>query len=277
MVLKLLFKLKTLLKILLPGLVFKVAYRIGYRCYELWVAMTDEVIFLLSYAYNTVVRNPENVIRIKSVRSLKPYSLVDRKGLLATYDLATEIERKTIEGSFVECGVARGGCSALMAIIAARRGKNRKTWLFDSFEGLPEPTGDDLEHGGLVKGSCLGTYNEVDSLLFSKLALDRNNVFMVKGWFEDTLPEHRDNIEAISLLRLDADWYESTKCCLENLYDNVVAGGYIVIDDYGALPGCKKAVDEFLKEHGINAELTPVNWTIHYFIKPNQLGTVQAK
>ena len=70
---------------------------------------------------------------------------------------------------------------------------------------------------------------------------------MVKGWFQDTLPEYKGNVGKIALLRLDGDWYESTRCCLENLYGNVVAGGWVIADDY-QLPGCRRAVDEFLAD-----------------------------
>ena len=82
---------------------------------------------------------------------------------------------------------------------------------------------------------------------------------MVKGWFQDTLPKYKDKIGAIAVLRVDADWYESTKCCLENLYDNVVTGGYIFVDDYGFVTGCKKATDNFLTNKKLNAQLVTVS------------------
>jgi len=123
----------------------------------------------------------------------------------------------------------------------------------------------------------MGAYEQVEALLFSKLGLARDRVFMVKGWFQDTLPKYKDKIGAISLLRIDADLYKSTKCCLENLYDNVVVGGYIVIDDYGALSGCKKAVDEFLKEPDIKVTLNRTDFAVHYFLKPYQSRDIQAK
>jgi len=94
-------------------------------------------------------------------------------------------------------------------------------------------------------------------------------VSLVKGWFQDTLPEYKDRMGAVALLRLDGDWYESTKCCLENLYDNVVPGGYVIIDDYGALTGCKEAVDDFLNERNINVELIDVDHIRFYFLKPD--------
>jgi len=93
-------------------------------------------------------------------------------------------------------------------------------------------------------------------------------VFMVAGWFQDTLPEYKNKIGEISFLRIDGDWYESTKCCLENLYDNVVTGGYIFIDDYGSVIGCKKATDEFLENRKLNVELMLDDRGGCYFVKP---------
>jgi len=205
--------------------------------------------------------------------------MVGRTGLLATYHLASELERSHIDGCFVECGVARGGCSALMAIIAGENHSGRKTWLFDSFEGLPEQTSEDEYQEPIIHkpknksaslvapGYCLGTYNEVENLLFSKLNLRRNNIHMVAGWFQDTLPKNKYAVGDISFLRLDGDWYESTKCCLENLYDNVVSQGYIFIDDY-SLAGCQQAVDEFLDKKKANVELIFDNRGGCYFVKP---------
>ena len=277
MVLKLLLKIQSVLRLFLPQRCLTLLHDLAYGGYEAWLKTSDGIFFLLSYVYYVATGDSEKASRIKTVYSIKPYSLVGRSGLLSAYDISMEINKNNIEGCFGECGVARGGCSALMAIVAVRNRSDRKTWLFDSFEGLPEPTEEDPGDSGLTKGSCLGTYDEVETLLFSKLGLDRDNVYMVKGWFQDTLPKHKDKIGAISLLRIDADWYESTKCCLENLYDNVVMGGYIVIDDYGALSGCKKTVDGFLRAHDINAKLVPVDWTVHYFIKPHQSRDVQSK
>lgn len=268
---------QSILKKLLPKRCFRLLHDLAYRGYEVWLKTSDELNFLLSYVYYVCTRDSEKAIRIKTIHSICPYTMVGRTGLLATYDVATEIEKNNIEGCFVECGVAQGGCSALMAIVAARNKSDRKTWLFDSFEGLPKPTEEDPNDCGLTKGSCLGAYDEVSKLLFSKLGLDRDNVFMVKGWFQDTLPKHKDEIGAISLLRIDADWYESTKRCLENLYDNVVVGGYIVIDDYGTLSGCKKAVDMFLKQKHLDIKLNFDNRGGIYFVKPYQSRDVQPK
>lgn len=93
---------------------------------------------------------------------------------------------------------------------------------------------------------------------------------MIKGWFDETLPKYKAEINPISILRIDADWYESVKCCLDNLYDNVLPGsGYIIIDDYGSCYGAQKAVDEFLNNRGVKVDLIPDGRGGCYFIKPN--------
>lgn len=82
-------------------------------------------------------------------------------------------------------------------------------------------------------------------------ALDIRNVHLVRGWFEETLPKTKAMIGPIALLHIDADWYASTKMCLEELYAQVVEGGIVVIDDYGTWSGCKKATDEWAAARGL--------------------------
>lgn len=271
---------QSILKKLFPKRCFRLLYNLACRGYNIWCRISDEIYYLASYIYYTFVGESRNVKRIKTIYLIRPYSMVGRTGLLATYNIANELEKNRIDGCFVECGVARGGCSALMALVANENKSGRKVWLFDSFEGLPEPTIEDEYKEPIIytpkdkrdslvsQGYCLGTYDEVEKLLFSKLNLDKNNVFMVKGWFQDTLPKYKDKIGAIALLRIDADWYESTKFCLENLYDNIIAGGYIIIDDYGSVIGCKKAADEFLKDKRLTVKLTFDKRGGCYFVKP---------
>lgn len=271
---------QSVLKRLLPQECFRLLYNLAVHGYMMWVKTLDETYYLFSYIYYVLIRDSKNVKRIKIIYLIRPYSMVGRSGLFFTYDFAAEIEKNNIDGCFVECGVARGGCSALMAMVASEYKSNRKIWLFDSFEGLSDPTIEDEYNNPLIykskdksaslvsPGYCLGTYDEVEKLLFSKLSLNKNNVFMVKGWFQDTLPKYKDKIGAIAILRIDADWYESTKCCLENLYDNVITGGYIIIDDYESVIGCKKATDEFLKNKNLNVKLIFDDRGGCYFAKP---------
>lgn len=271
---------QSILKKLLPQGCFRLLYNLAYWDYNKWQRLSDEIYYLISYIYYVLIKDSKNVKKIKTIYLIRPYSMVGRSGLFATYDIASEIEKKKVDGSFVECGVASGGCSALMALVANENKSNRKVWLLDSFEGLPEPKVEDELKEPIVykpkdkrasilsQGYCLGIYDEVEKLLFSKLSLDRNNVFMIKGWLQDTLPRFKNEIGEISVLRIDVDWYESTKCCLENLYDNVIAGGYIIIDDYSSVIGCQKAVDEFLKNRNLNLKLTFDSRGGCYFVKP---------
>ncbi len=256
---------QSVLKQVLPRWCFTLLYELASGVYRGVRRILDEMYYLGLYVYYVIRRDSKNSRRIKAIHLILPYTMVGRTGLLSTYGIVNEIEEKKIGGSFVECGVARGGCSALMALVSSEYKSDRKVWLFDSFEGLPEPTFEDKasvienlfrrdrSRSILKKGYCLGTYEQVSELLFSTLRLDKKNIFLVKGWFQDTLPSHSDKIGGISFLRIDADWYESTKCCLDNLYDEVITGGYILIDDYH-LAGCKKAVDEFLEKRGTDAK-----------------------
>jgi FkbM family methyltransferase len=178
------------------------------------------------------------------------------------------LRHKNSEGSFVECGVAKGGCLALMKYLS---GNNKSIWGFDSFEGLPEQTVEDEEDGKEWVGhNCsekgMGFVQET----FEKLNLNKKNVNIIKGYFKDTLLKHKPKIGRIAILRLDSDWYMSTKTCLETLYENVIEGGVILIDDYGTFKGCRKAVDEFRTKNKIISSLRKTDEHEHYWIKNNQ-------
>jgi O-methyltransferase len=187
---------------------------------------------------------------------------------------------KTIECSFVECGVAKGGALALMKYIASDK---NKVFGFDSFDGMPDVTEEDL--GSYNKSCPLTGFGKVNDNLsggiqnvyntFSKLNLDMNNVILTKGFFQDTLEikENVDNIGEIGILRLDGDWYESTKICLEKLYNKVIDGGVIIIDDYGHFIGAKRATDEFREKHNIKSQLIQTDYTEYYWIKDSKKET----
>lgn len=213
--------------------------------------------------------------RAETVHSVMPYSLVGDSGLELTYDLARHAVDQELPGAFVECGVAQGGSTALIAMVARDEGKHRRCWFFDSYEGLPNPTDQDFAAGHtgdhvrpLPKGSCLGTIEQVSHLLFETFGLSCNDISLIKGWFQDTLPTTRERIGPIALLRLDGDWYESTKCCLEQLYNLVAEGGYIIIDDYDTCYGSAKATDEFRAAWSIATELIPDGRGGRAFQKP---------
>ena len=198
--------------------------------------------------------------------------MVEYEQLSSIYDLAREIEgsyfikEKYIKGAFVECGVWKGGCAGIMAYVA-NQFSGRQTWLFDSFEGLPEATDKDGIRASYYTGRCKADYQDVAELLYNVLKIDPKTVNIKIGLFQNTLPKAKTEIGDIAILRLDGDWYESTKCCLENLYDNVVEGGYVVLDDYNHWQGAKLALDEFLAERGLTAKLIKVDSAGIYFKK----------
>ncbi len=185
-----------------------------------------------------------------------------------------------IQGDFVECGVWRGGSMALAArkLMQAEQ-SDRRLFLFDTFEGMPAPTDNDqsavdkkdaklqLEQADKFQGDnvwCYSTLDEVKNNL-AATGYPSQNVFYFKGKVEDTLPE--GSIGSIALLRLDTDWYESTKHELETLFDHLVPGGIMIIDDYGHWSGAKKAVDEFFADRGMIPFLHRIDYTGRLFIK----------
>ncbi len=203
---------------------------------------------------------------------IKGTTLVGRERLLNLYNQCKKFNNTNY--SFVECGVAKGGCLAMMKFAS---GKNNKIFGFDSFEGMPDITKEDL--GDYNKSCPLTSFGKVGDNLsggidnvynsFNKLNLNMDNVTLVKGFFQDTLQiqENIDNLGKIAILRLDGDWYESTKVCLEKLYDNVIEGGVIIIDDYGHFVGAKNATDEFRQKNKITTPLIKTDYTEHYWIK----------
>ena len=92
-------------------------------------------------------------------------------------------------------------------------------------------------------------------------------VTVVAGWFQDTLPIWRERIGPIAVLRIDGDFYESTRVCFEALYDSVIPDGAVIIDDYGTFEGCRRATDEFLSSRS-RIELVPIDFGASYFVKP---------
>jgi hypothetical protein len=230
----------------LPRAVYDRFYFFAFPRYKAWVRRR--------YRAKALARRGADANRVETVFHCLEFSLVGSEGMEATYDVTKRVLTDKIPGDLVECGVAQGGTALMMALVNKKFGDtSRAFWLFDSYEGLPEPTAEDYRDGKtgthvrpLPPGSCLGTIEDVSSLLFDQHKFDPKKVHLVKGWFQDTLPVTRDRMGPIAMLRLDGDWYESTKVCLENLYDKVSEGGCVIIDDYFSCYGAKLATDEFL-------------------------------
>ena len=217
--------------------------------------------------------------KIRLIALASEYSMSSYERLANVYDLSTAAVTQGLDGAFVECGVWRGGCAGIMADIAHEEGEGRRTWLFDSFEGLPEPSALDGQEAtayasGRQSGEleaidmCVGPIEDVRELLHTRLRVPERQVEYVKGWFQDTVEAAAPRIGPVAMLRLDGDWYDSTMVCLTHLYDLVVEGGFVVIDDYGHWEGCRRAVDEFLADREIEVALHEIDYTGRYFVKP---------
>jgi O-methyltransferase len=167
-----------------------------------------------------------------------------------THNLLIAEGVSNLDGCIIECGVWRGG---MIAGLADLLGNNRNYYLFDSFQGLPEAQTIDGE-AAIRWQSNTSAENYYENCYapreYAQKAMEMSiadNFFLKEGWFEETLPNFRLN-EKIAFLRLDADWYKSTYTCLENLFDLVVEGGIIVLDDYYTWDGCSRAVHDFLSK-----------------------------
>lgn len=176
--------------------------------------------------------------------------------------------REGVEGDLIETGVWRGGaCIFMRAVLAAHGIGNRKVYVADSFEGLPEPDPEKYPaDAGDTYHLCaaLAISQEDVENNFRKYGLLDGQVVFLKGWFKDTLPHAP--VEKLAILRLDGDMYGSTMDALGNLYPKLSRGGYCIIDDY-ALKGCKQAVDDYRAQFKISAPMTAVDWSGVYWRK----------
>lgn len=199
----------------------------------------------------------------KVLSTVGPYTMVPVNRLFSLYTLAKELCLRDLPGDFVECGVAAGGSSALLAYtIKTYSKRERCLYACDSFEGMPSPTERDTHQGvmaeatGWGSGTCSAT---VDSLfeVCGKLGVS-HLVKPIKGYFEETLSPLRNQIKAIAFLHMDGDWYESTRTILSNLYDLTLSGGFIQVDDYDYWDGCRKALHEFKSERNLEIRFNTI-------------------
>lgn len=253
-------KIVKFLENVLPQKVFNAFYNFIFPLYRKFVCA---IYWIITETYYRFSDSKAYSMR-KKIHSILPYTMVGFNGLAVTYRACMEMNQKNVQGDFVELGVARGGCAALMGetIFTEPVFSDRSLILFDSYEGLPEPTQEDFVNNKtgnhvrpMPKGSCLGTLNEVQHLMFDVKNFPKEKIKFVKGWFDKTVPVERNNIDNIAVLRIDGDWYESVKTCLVGLYDKVSIGGVIISDDYESCFGAKKAVDEFIVQNNLNVQI----------------------
>ncbi|HTB32155.1 MAG TPA: TylF/MycF/NovP-related O-methyltransferase [Bacteroidia bacterium] len=231
--------------------------------------LLDKILRTFNYAVCNVYVNSEEAMMNGTGRPVYADTMVGMKRLNNVEYCIREAIKNNVEGDLIELGVWRGGTVILMRALLKELGStDRIVWVADSFNGLPPPNPDKYPAD---KGDKFSKYGELaipekDVIHnFEKYGLLDDQVKFLKGWFKDTLPVAP--IKKLALLRLDGDMYESTMDGLVNLYPKLSIGGYIIIDDWGAVPSCKKAVEDYRKEHQITDEIIPIDWTGVYWKK----------
>ena len=188
---------------------------------------------------------------------IRQYTMTSIERQYNLYQSLQYVHRMKIEGSFVECGVYRGGSSLLAAMVFADLGEDRELWLYDTFAGMTAPTEHDIKPNSSLEETrqsfeamqkdeynawCYAGLDEVKACL-SRANYPQDRIRYVVGDVTKTIPAEIP--DKIAILRLDTDFYDSTKHELEHLYDRLEGGGILIVDDYGGWEGARKAVDDY--------------------------------
>lgn len=216
---------------------------------------------------------------IEIINAVHPYTMTSPERLFALIKAVKYIVQADIPGAVVECGVWRGGSMMAAAYTLKRLGRDdRQLYLFDTYEGMTKPESLDIDYTGQPaltefeatkrtedsSSWCYAPLEEVRRNLAST-GYDMSRVNLVKGRVEDTIPASAP--ERISLLRLDTDWYQSTKHELVHLFPRLSVGGVLIIDDYGYWRGSQKATDEYVRENRIPILLNRVDFCARIAVK----------
>lgn len=219
---------------------------------------------------------PEHIAIIKEAQA---YTLTSPERLFGLIEAVRYIQRLGIPGSIVECGVWKGGSMMAAALALLERGtRDRELYLFDTYEGMTKPTDQDIHFTGTAaidsftkfqtdedrSSECAAGLSEVKHAM-RRTGYGESLVHYVKGKVEDTIPEQAP--EKIALLRLDTDWYESTRHELEHLFPRLSVGGVLIIDDYGDWQGARRAVDEYIARAAPTLFLSRMDYTGRLAVK----------
>jgi len=211
-------------------------------------------------------------------KAVQPFTMTNIERIKALLDSINFIAENDIEGDIVECGVWKGG-SMMATIKQLNHIKEKRTlWLYDTFAGMSEPTEDDIDNKGrrakdrLLKENKLASnvwaYSDLKQVQQNIQTVNSQNLIInyIEGKVEETLIHEKNLPDKIAILRLDTDWYESTKTELEILLPRVSKNGIVIIDDYGHWKGCKKAVDEYIEKNTRPIFLSRIDYTCRIFI-----------
>jgi hypothetical protein len=211
-------------------------------------------------------------------RAVAPYTMTSPERIYALCQSVEYIVRNGIPGDVVECGVWKGGSIMAAALTLQGLGEvDRDLFLFDTFDGMPPPGDIDRDFEGRRAKDWMDQHDKQTDFVWAYAAkaevetnvlstgYPRERIHFIQGAVESTIP--RDAPSQIALLRLDTDWYESTKHELQHLFPRLSKGGVILIDDYGHWEGARIAVDEYIAQHRIRLLLNRVDYTGRVGIK----------
>ena len=211
---------------------------------------------------------PKDFFNLYSI--IKPYTMIDSLRLSMLYILASEICSNGIKGDVVECGVCNGGSAAILAEVI-KTDVNRKLWLYDTFSGMPSPVVLDGDEAKKYEGKLVGSIGNVKNIICDKIGFPMENIIIKKGLFLTTFKSKIP--QSISLLHIDADWYNSVLLSLETFYPMVNIGGIIILDDFGHWEGAREAFYDFCFEQNIKPLLERVGYTQAFWRK----GTIHNR
>jgi O-methyltransferase len=216
------------------------------------------------------------------IKRVEPFTMTSAERISALCHAVRYVAKHNIPGDIVECGVWRGGSMMAAALsLQAEHDLSRSLHLFDTFAGMPPPS--DVDRTALLGKAASGLLEEADtsSPIWACASIDDVRVNMaathypagrikfIEGRVEDTIPSEAP--EEIAVLRLDTDWYESTKHELIYLYPKLSSGGVLIVDDYGYWEGARKAVDEYINENGLVIFLQRIDDTGRIAVKIGQM------
>lgn len=194
-------------------------------------------------------------------------TMIGRRRLDNVVECVTSALRDGVPGDLIETGVWRGGSTILMrGILAAWADTGRRVWVADSFQGVPPPDAERYPADREVRLDGIATLEvslEAVRANFAHYGLLDDQVVFLPGWFKDTLAGAP--IESLAVMRLDGDLYQSTMDALVALYPKLSVGGYVIVDDYGGIEACRRAVTDYRRAHGIEEPIQAVDWTGVYW------------
>jgi len=200
----------------------------------------------------------------KEIDRVSPYTFCSREKLRSLIARCDYLNWHHVPGDFVECGTCRGGSAA---ILSRRLPENRKLWLYDSFEGMPESSDKDGAEARKFVGEGKANVEEVRQLVESS-GTPENRLIIRQGLFHDTFKQPL--ADKVALLHCDADWYESVMLVLETFYPHVAVGGIIILDDFGYWEGCREAFYDYCSRNDIKPLVERVSTDQLFWYKDKQ-------